>query len=86
MQTTNITDSKKIINATEIYKLGSKLVAAREKEAKNLDGKREARTLLKSYGATFTSWKDINKGSLKGRKNTQSWRGSTTSDRKEKRL
>ena len=35
-----------------------------ETEAKNLGGKGEARTLLKSYRGMLISWKDINKGNL----------------------
>ena len=66
--------------------MGSKWVVAREKEAKNLGRKGESKTLLQSYGDTSTSWKDLYKGNLKGRENTPSWRGSITSNRKEKRL
>ena len=61
-------------------------MVAREKEAKNLVGKGESKTLLRSYGGTSTSRKDLNKGNLKGRKNTPSWRGSVTPNRKEKKL
>ena len=49
-------------------------MVTREKEAKNLGGKGESKTLLRSYGGTSTFWKDLSKGNLKGRKNTPSWR------------
>ena len=40
-------------------------MVAREKEAKDLGGKGESKTLLQSYGGTSTSWKDLNKGNFK---------------------
>ena len=65
IQTTNITDTNKLINATAIYigrQIGLKVGVAREKEPKNLGGKGESKTLLQSYGGTSTSSKDLNKG------------------------
>ena len=85
IQTTDITDTNTLINATAIY-IVRQMVVASEKETKNLDGKGESKTQLQSYGSTSTSWKDLNKGSLKGRKNTPSWKGSIISNRREKKL
>lgn len=86
IQTTNITDTSKLLllGSKQQDKLGSKSVVAREKEAKDLSGKGESTTLLQSYGGMLTSWKVLIKGNLKGRKNTASWKGSITSNRKER--
>ena len=81
IQTTNISDTNKLINATANY-------IARQVGLKKDDceGKGQSRILLKSYGGMLTSWRDLNEGNLDGRKNMQSWRGSKASDRKEKGL
>ena len=58
IQTTTITDTNQV---------GLKIGGCGGKEAKNLGGKGESRTLLQIYGGMLTSWKDLNKGNLKGR-------------------
>ena len=52
---------------TDTNQFGLKIGVASKKEANNLRGKGESRTLLQSYGGMLTSWKDLNKGNLKGR-------------------
>ena len=87
--TTNITDTNKLINATAIYiarQVGLKMGGCEGKRKQRTSVEKENQRLLQSYGGTSTSWKDLNKGNLKGRKSTPSWRGSITSNRKEKRL
>ena len=86
IQTTNITDANRLINATTIYMASH--VGLKMGDCKEPRWKRRIKDsdLLQSYGGTSTSWKDLNKANLKGRKNTPSWRGSITSNRKVKRL